>query len=687
MRTIPINAARVPALRALRGLLLTGLVGATLALPAHAGRVIVQFKPGAEAVQRAAVTGGAPTAADAARVTSARAATLSTRTGLALRAGSPVGTRTQVVTSEELDSEALAARLAVDGDVEFAVPDRRVRLNAAPNDPLYGPGLGGNGPAAGQWYLRAPEGEVLAAIDAESAWNVTAGSPGVVVAVLDTGVRYDHPDLATNLLPGFDMIEDTYTANDGSGRDADASDPGDWVSDYDIAEHLDCGASDPSPSSWHGTGVAAVIAALTNNGTGMAGVARNVRVQPVRVLGKCGGYDSDIIAGMRWAAGLSVPGIGTNPTPARVINMSLGGAGACGPAYTNAMSEVIAQGVTVVVAAGNAAGHAIGAPGNCPGAITVAGVRHVGTKVGFSNLGSEVAISAPAGNCVNTDPGSACLYPILTASNTGREGPEEHAYSDAYNVTVGTSFSTPLVSGTVALMLSAQPTLTPAQIRSTLRGSARPFPASTDFGVGTCQAPQYSPMGQPVDQLECSCTTSTCGAGMLDAGAAVRAVSGGAAISTVVEYYHAALDHYFISWLPEEIAALDAGTTIQGWTRTGRTFKTWTAPGVGTSSQCRYYIPPALGNSHFFGRDIVECEQTSMQFPALVFEAQGIMHMQLPSQGICPAGTVPMYRVYSNRADANHRYLTDKALRDQMVAKGWVAEGEGPDIVVMCGPA
>src|SRR5262249_9009044 len=148
-----------------------------------------------------------------------------------------------------------------------------------------------------------------------------------------------------------------------------------------------------------------------------------VHVLPVRVLGKCGGQDSDIIAGMRWAAGLPVPGLPANPYPARVINMSLGGDGSCSAAYRDAVDQITAAGTVIVAAAGNPSGHAVGTPANCPGVIAVAGVRHVGTKVGFSSLGAEVAISAPGGNCVNTAANSPCLYPILTTTNSGTTVP------------------------------------------------------------------------------------------------------------------------------------------------------------------------------------------------------------------------------------------------------------------------
>ena len=156
---------------------------------------------------------------------------------------------------------------------------------------------------------------------------------------------------------------------------------------------------------------------------------------------------------------------------------------------------------------------------------------------------------------------------------------------------------------------------------------------------------------------------------------------------TVVEYYNVSLDHYFITWLAAEIAALDAGTTIKGWARTGKSFNAYVSPQSGTSPICRYYIPPALGDSHFFGRGTVECNATGAANPSFVLEDPAFMHMILPVVGTCPANTTPVYRVFSNRPDANHRYTTDRAVRDAMVAQGWLAEGDGADLVVMCAPA
>jgi serine protease len=479
-----------------------------------------------------------------------RAQALALRLGVAISAGATVSERAQVVYASGMSSSALAQRLAAESDVEYVVPDERKRIVTAPNDPLYASGVPGNGPAVGQWYLRAPSGAVQSSLDIETAWSITQGDPNVVVAVVDTGVRYDHPDLLAvaaggKLLPGYTMISDPAVANDGDGRDADASDPGDWVTAAEANQvggpFYQCTTIDPNTgkyvgesSSWHGTQVSGLIAAITNNGIGMASVGPNLRVLPVRAVGKCGGYDSDILAGMRWAAGLAVPGVPANPSRASVINLSLGADGPCTAAYQDAVNEVTAVGSVIVASAGNSEGGAVQTPANCSGVIAVAGLRHVGSKVGFSSIGPEVAISAPAGNCVNTALGSPCLYPILTTSNSGATTPAASIYTDSYNVSLGTSFSAPLVSSTAALILSLQPGLKPQQVRVLLQSTARQFPTTSDSpGVPQCATPQFDVAGNPVAQDECICTIDTCGAGMLSAGAAVTAASSGVAAASV----------------------------------------------------------------------------------------------------------------------------------------------------------
>ena len=398
------------------------------------------------------------------------------------------------------------ARLRADPEVEYAEVDQRRYAQSTPDDPLY----------AGQWYL---QGDEPAAVDAADAWNVTTGSNGVVIAALDTGVRFDHPDLrndsANRLLPGYDMISSVQTGNTGLGRNPDASDPGDWVSvaDTKTALFADCAVAN---SSWHGTRVAGILGAISNNGSGIAGMSWSGWTLPVRVLGKCGGYDSDILAGMAWAAGFTVSGAPDNPYPARIINMSLGATGSCPESYQELIDQLTAAGVLVVVAAGNEGGP-VDAPANCVGVAAVAGLRQVGTKVGYSSLGPQISLSAPAGNCVNTGAGAPCLFSIETTTNSGTTVPATNTYTDQYSFNIGTSFSAPIVSGIAGLMLAVNGNLTAGQLIARLQlGSVTPFPNPS--GLEACHVPLNQ---SDLQTNECACTPEVCGAGMANAQGAV----------------------------------------------------------------------------------------------------------------------------------------------------------------------
>lgn len=164
------------------------------------------------------------------------------------------------------------------------------------------------------------------------------------------------------------------------------------------------------------------------------------------------------------------------------------------------------------------------------------------------------------------------------------------------------------------------------------------------------------------------------------------AVVAGIPTVEVFEYYNVALDHYFITWTATEIANLDAGTTSPRWTRTGKSFRAFATAQTGTSQVCRFYIPPALGNSHFFGRGAAECDATRAAHPDFVLEEPNYTQLFVPNGGNCPTGSKPIYRVFNNRPETNHRYTIERAVRDEMVAKGWIPEGDGVDMVVMCAP-
>ncbi len=497
-----------------------------LALSAEPARVIVKYRNANFAEQTPAVQ---------------RMSDLGLRSGITLRGGRQLDALTHVVTAQGLNSRQLAEQLMRQPGVAYAVVDGLLRLASVPNDPLYTSvplTATSGGPLIGQWYLKPPTIELVSAVNAEAAWDITTGSAGVTVALLDTGVRFDHPDFLRasqggNLLDGWDFVSnDVQSIDDAPGRDADASDPGDWVTASDLSTIPECAGTPISNSTWHGTTTAGVVGAIADNSLGIAGIGRQVRVLPVRVIGKCAVYDSDLIAGARWAAGLNVPGVPDNPTPAQIINISLSGDGNCNTAYRDAFADIAGRGATVVAAAGNNLGHAVGAPAKCPGVMAVTSVRHAGTKVGYSALGPEVAISAPGGNC-SSDPQFGCRYPIITTSNAGSTtpvvGPEGGTYSDSFKPSVGTSMSAPLVAGAAALMLSVNPRLTPNDLRVLLQQSARPFPttgAETE-GAGACR-PAVATSADPTNQfqqLECYCTTDTCGAGLLDIGAAAQLAS------------------------------------------------------------------------------------------------------------------------------------------------------------------
>jgi serine protease len=370
---------------------------------------------------------------------------------------------------KKADWDKLSTWLKQQPEVEYVEPDyilNRMDVPApvTPNDPYL----------SYQWSLL----DAVSGIHADQAWGYTAGK-GSVVAIVDTGVL-PHVDLLPNLLPGYDMITDAATANDGNGRDSDATDPGDYV----LAG--ECGSTTNINSSWHGTHVAGTIAAVGNNAEGVAGVAYAAKALPVRVLGKCGGYTSDIAAGVIWAAGGTVSGAPLNPNPARVINLSLGGASACGSTMQNAINTARSKNAVVVVAAGNSNTDASQfSPANCTGVIAVAATGRDGGRAYYSNYGSIVDLAAPGGS-MNTGASNG----IVSTLNTGTQT----ATADTYKYYQGTSMATPHVSGVVALMLSANPALTSDQVEGVLKSSTRTFP-------------------QP-------CTS--CGTGLLDAAAAVQ---------------------------------------------------------------------------------------------------------------------------------------------------------------------
>jgi serine protease len=435
-------------------------------------RLIVKYKdesaPGSKAVAK-----GLSRAADASSMAASRKALVDTagrKLGLTLKELHTIGTGARVLQLNRKVSVADAAKLAADlmasdSSVEYAEPDRIMKPMFTPNDPMF----------SQQWDYT----DVTGGMRLPAAWDKSTGT-GIRVAVIDTGYR-PHVDLAGQILAGYDFIADTTISNDGNGRDSDASDPGDWTAAGQ------CGTGEPaSNSSWHGTHVAGTIAALTNNGIGIAGVAYGAKVVPVRVLGQCGGYTSDIANGIVWASGGAVSGVTNIAARAQVINMSLGGGGACDTTTQTAINGARSRGTVVVVAAGNEAQNASNSsPANCSGVIAVAATNKSGGRASYSNYGTIVDVAAPGG-----DTGAA----IVSTLNAGTKGPG----ADSYAGYMGTSMATPHVAGVVALMLAKNPALTPDDVEARLKSSARAFPASC----------------------------SGCGAGIVDASAAVDAAAG-----------------------------------------------------------------------------------------------------------------------------------------------------------------
>lgn len=536
----------------------------------------------------------------------------------------------------------LAALLQQDDVVQYADPVLRRFVQAqTPNDPMY----------AQQWNLN----DAVSGINAEGAWALqTAGAP-VTVAVVDTGIL-PHPDLdSSRVLPGYDFISDPDRGRDGDGRDANPRDEGDWL------DAGDCRGYPAENSSWHGTFVAGLIAATSNNGIGIAGIDANARILPVRALGHCGGSDEDVFEAMLWAAGAQVDGVPPNPTPAKVINLSLGGYGACAQSIQEAVNDAMAHGAIVVAAAGNASDDVSAfAPANCSGVITVGAHNRQGELTTYSNFGRRIDISAPAGDGGKSDSSTSL-------SNDGTTTPA----SASYQQEVGTSFSAPLVAGTISMMLARNPTLTPGQIVSILQATSRVFIQGSPCRLGYL-----------------------CGAGMLDAGIALASTIPGiqaapAGTVAVIEYYDAVHDHYFMTADAAEVSALDASPVYQ---RTGYFFYAYVDPALGPANVqavCRFYADATqLIDSHFFSADPAECQFVQQNWSGVWnLETPAAFYVEVPDgAGNCRDGTLPVYRFFDGRRDANQRFSMDLSIARGMVNKAWVADGSGRNGAAFCSP-
>lgn len=422
------------------------------------------------------------------------------------------------------DAQTVATRMASTGQFEYVSPDTILRAASTPADPWFTnqwnllPGTGTVNTITTTSGATAANGATTkGGANLTTAWDTTKGSNTATVTIVDTGILAGHADLSgATIQPGYDFISNTaltgtpdpvtnlsipngFVENDATGgRDSDPTDPGDWVSTSDAANYPSfCGTS-ATDSSWHGTFVTGQIAAQHNT-IGVAGVAPGVSVQMARALGKCGGASSDIIDAITWAAGGTVPGVATNATPAKVINLSLGGSTTCTTAQQSAITAARALGAAIVVATGNEAQtSAIDAPASCSGTIAVTAHTLEGDNANYANVGSGTTLSAPGGGNGSTITGLGALVPSTSNSGTTNAG------GDTYVGEEGTSMAAPHVTGVAALMLSVNSALTPDQIKAILQQSSRPFPPDTF----------------------CAAHAGVCGAGMLDAGSAIAQAQG-----------------------------------------------------------------------------------------------------------------------------------------------------------------
>ena len=450
---VPIAAAGEPVPAGLDPLLAFPPYSADLDLVP--GELIVGFAPGMRALSLA------PLAVTGVRLEAVRA--LAQADAALYRAGG----------LDQEQTRALAVELAAQPGIHYAHPNYLVRPLVVPDDEFYGL----------QWHYPA--------INLPAAWDLTTGSSDVVVAVVDTGILHSfadpartHPEFVDKVVPGYDFISDPTLAGDGDGRDPDP---------YEIEGDLPGGVS-----SYHGSHVAGIIAARTDNATGVAGVDWEARLLPIRALGRGGGTVVDIVEGALWAAGFSVPGVPPNAHPAHVINLSLGGVRPCSPFEQAAFDRIAAESprrAIVVAAAGNEAINAGSvSPAGCRNVITVGATQPDGDRAPYSNYGTRVDVMAPGGHMA-----TSAADGVLSVARDDQLEVFGYAYKE------GTSMAAPHVAGVIALMKDLDPTIDLGGALAALATTARPLTAEA------CARP----------------SGNECGAGLVDAAAALAAVAAG----------------------------------------------------------------------------------------------------------------------------------------------------------------
>lgn len=436
--------------------------------------------------------------------------TLSNQTGLTIELIRSMSGNALVasVTAPGISQNALHQKLLNAPGIKAVASDAIVRTTATVDDPRFDE----------QWQLQSPD-QYLSSLDVVRAWDITHGSADVVVAIVDTGVDFNHPDLEGRLLPGYDFVSrlsqsvdegvrvppelEFIRSHDGDGRDGDATDPGDAINEtlrqqFESID-IECGVTN---SSWHGTAMASIIGSNANDGIGIAGIDRHAKILPVRAIGKCGGRRSDMLDAIRWAAGVPDPALPPNPTPARIINLSLGVDDLCTTADQNAINEAIKAGALIVAAVGNNGRNTDAepsSPSHCQNVIGVMAVDKYGFRSSYSNFGRDADVAAPGGDLAPSP------NRILVATNKGASEPSTEF---GYRAATGTSVAAPHVAGVLALMLSLKPELTNRELEALVLDSSRPFPDEND---------------KMFDE-DFKCEQAYCGAGILDAYAAVQAV-------------------------------------------------------------------------------------------------------------------------------------------------------------------